>query len=300
MLWACGDSDSPVGKDGGSPVVAQIGSEVITLEHFHAWIESRPGSKRRLGRPGGAEQELNRLIEVKLVAAEAQQLGLETDPAFLSQSAQIRARAEREYADLVRRILKQRIERDVVVDEAEIRAAYESAKGRLVTSRIHLRSIAVKDEAAMKEVILRLEAGERFSDLAAEFNLDPVLRENGGDLGPMLRNDVPVELRSSAFLLTAAGQVSEPVPTGETWTLLELVERELAVPRPFESVRGQLERELSRARAVEAFEARLQERRQVIGVQVYPEQLATLGPPARRSVQGRRPARVARDPAEAH
>ncbi len=187
------------------------------------------------------------------------------------------ARARREERRLLRTLLYERIEAETVVMEEELRAKFEASQGRFLTSRIHLRRLVVDDEPAAREAKRRVEAGEEFTEIAAQESTDPTIRATRGDVGELERSQVPVSLRGVGFGLETEGEVSEPFELEGKWNLLQLVSRHSGVPRPFEQVRAQLERELRRAKAGEAFERVLLARRAALGVKIDEELLAGLG-----------------------
>ena len=84
----------------------------------------------------------------------------------------------------------------------------------------------------------------------------------------MLLNDVPRDLRIHAFALNKKGQISEPFFAGNKWTLLQLVDKEVGVERPYSYVKGQMEAELRRNKAMKELKQIIEERRQQIKVEI--------------------------------
>ncbi len=269
-------------------VIARVGDRSISLDEFETWLSERPGAERRATRAGGAREELDRLIELVVVEEESRRRGIDQDPDYLGRRATIRARADLQERELLRRMLYERIVDSTAVSEDELRARYDEVKDRLMTSRIHLRQIVVSDREMALSVRERVLGGEEFPALASEVNVDASLRERAGDLGPMLRTEVPAVLRIAAFGLTEEGEVSAPFPIGERWSLLQLVARETAVQRDFASARPSLEQELQGTRAAAEFQRLVAERREELGVEIDEALLARLGPPAPRRLPTRR------------
>ncbi len=95
-----------------------------------------------------------------------------------------------------------------------------------VALQVHVRGILVATEEDGETVIERLEAGEDFASLAAEeFSLDPVSKENGGDLGW-----IPEGLRGEQFDEVAfnlePGAISQPFSTAQGYWVIKVLEKE--------------------------------------------------------------------------
>lgn len=111
--------------------------------------------------------------------------------------------------------------------------AMEAVTGGLQTEaeQVHARHIQVESEEAAREILAQLQQGADFASLARERSTDLATRENGGDLGWFPRGMVAPELENTAFALQP-GEVSDVLPLGEGYHLIQLVEREAARPLP--------------------------------------------------------------------
>lgn len=96
--------------------------------------------------------------------------------------------------------------------------------------QVHVRHILVPTEAAAKEMIKDLKAGEKFEVLARERSTDEGNKNKGGDLGWAPRGNYVPEFEKAAFSLQKPGQLSEPVKTQFGYHIIQLLER--AANRP--------------------------------------------------------------------
>ncbi len=123
-----------------------------------------------------------------------------------------------DYKEMLRQsMLSQRVLQEVTADVPE------------ATEQVHARHIVVGTQVEARQVLARLQEGADFVALARELSLDVATRENGGDLGWFPRGLVAPELEQAAFALQP-GQVSDVVPLGEGFHVVQVVEREANRP----------------------------------------------------------------------
>lgn len=160
---------------------------------------------------------------------------------------------------LKRQVLQRDLEAKAAVTETEARADYEARKPEYTRpASVHLQEIVIRSDmegaaGLAQEVVRRARAGEDFGDLAREYSSGST-RASGGDLGRLSRGDLASEVEGVAFSGEEGG-VSDPIPVGQGYRILRVVERAEAAVTPFEDVKGEILRRLAQHRMSTAYES---------------------------------------------
>lgn len=142
---------------------------------------------------------------------------------------------------------------EITIAEDTIRALYDERaqafQAQIERRAAHILFVASTDEeyASAEQQALavktRLDAGEDFATLAAEFSGDPGSAGIGGDVGYTTGSNF-VEAFESALQALAVDQVSDPVRTEFGWHLIKLTEISESGMEPYDVLRASLEGEL--------------------------------------------------------
>jgi peptidyl-prolyl cis-trans isomerase SurA len=145
---------------------------------------------------------LDLYINSRLKIKEAKAEGLDTLPQMVSDLQNLRAQIVPGYLNDEQGVKK-------LVDEAFVRSQKDIHLAHIFIS--YTKTGLFNETAAEKtanEIYQRLQKGESFSKLAAEFSDDPAAKTNGGDIGFITAFTLPYELENLAYS-TPAGQLSK-------------------------------------------------------------------------------------------
>lgn len=218
------DSSAVAAYVDGEPIYA---SDVIFAAEADGAIEE--GDSLEADSP-----EFNRildgLIDVRLMAMEAEARGLNEDPQSRYRLQSIRDNTLSNI--LIETVVAER------VDEAAVRKMYEA---QIAISELgeeaHVRQIVTASREDMDAVIAELDSGVDFAVVASQRSIDEVTRLEGGDLGYLTEDEVP-PVFAQAISATATGGVSRPFETGGGWRILKIEERREEAPASLEELRG--------------------------------------------------------------
>lgn len=131
------------------------------------------------------------------------------------------------------------------VTDEEVKAAYDKEASKVkVSERVRARHILVQTEKEAKDVLARLNKGEKFEDIAKQVSLDGS-KDYGGDLGYFSAEEMVPEFSKAAFLLKI-GETSAPVKTDYGWHVIKVEDRKQGGAQPFDQVKAGIKAVLMR------------------------------------------------------
>jgi peptidyl-prolyl cis-trans isomerase C len=172
------------------------------------------------------------MIENQLYAeaADAEKLG--TGPDFEKRMAFWRQRALRDA--YFEKTVK------ASIGEQAARAIYEDKVKQLPPEdEVQARHILVASEDEAKKLVVRVEAGEDFAQLAKENSGDAGSKAQGGMLGFFGKGQMVPQFEEAAFSLKK-GEVSKPVQSQFGWHVIKVEDRRQKPPPTFDDVKDRL------------------------------------------------------------
>ena len=138
---------------------------------------------------------------------------------------------------------------EIEISDEQALEYYESNRGRYMraeqreASHILLDTEDASEEeqvAVLQEVKARVEAGESFSDLAAEFSIDVGSSDNGGSLGVISQDVMDPAFEEAVYSLANVDDVSDPVITDAGVHLIKVDAIQPESGKPFEEVKDEI------------------------------------------------------------
>jgi foldase protein PrsA len=167
------------------------------------------------------------------------------------------------------------IKGEVLVSDDEVASYYQNHLADYMhPEQVRVQEIYVRDKALAEELAERARKGEAFDILAREYTERPGQQGTTGVLEPFGPGRYG-KMGTAAFALEI-GQISDPQPIGNAWSVVKLLERlppkQKRLDESATSIRMKLERE-ARERSQADWRSRVEER---VPIRVYEETLKTL------------------------
>lgn len=133
-------------------------------------------------------------------------------------------------------LMEKAASKDVKVTDKELKQYYDNYK-----PEIKARHILVKDEKTALEVKKKLDAGEKFEDLAKKYSTDTGSAQNGGDLGWFGPGKMVPDFDKAAFALKV-NEISAPVKSEYGYHIIQVTEKK--EKKSFDQMKKQMEEEV--------------------------------------------------------
>ena len=231
-------TSAAVAQAPADPVIARIDGQPILRSEMQATMQSLPAQARGMPIETLYPMLLERVIDLRLIGTAARGAKLEDDPAV-----------KKKVADAADRVLQEAFLTRAVeskVTEAALREKYKAYAAQMPgQDEVNARHILVKTEAEAKAVIVELQKGADFADLAKKRSIDPGAT-TGGDLGYFTREQMVPEFSEAAFNLKKGEVTQAPVKSSFGYHVIRVEDKRTSGPPSFEEVKDELSEGLSR------------------------------------------------------
>jgi peptidyl-prolyl cis-trans isomerase C len=238
-------------------VIVTIGDQKITVGEYENLINALPAQYQASARGAGKRAFAERIVELKILAGEAEKRKLDQEPKTKEEIAFQRD-------NLLAQAMFENLQNSAKVDAAAVEKYYNEHKSEFEVLKARHILIRVKGapmqaapgkpelsdpEALAKAQAIRkkLVAGEAFAALAKAESDDSGSAAQGGELGEFRKGMMVPPFEEAAFA-AKIGEVTEPVKTPFGYHLIEV---ESHVVKPLPEVRADIEKKLRPALASE-------------------------------------------------
>lgn len=217
------DDKKVLAKIGGVEITeAEIGMAASDLDPQFAKL---PPEQQRLA-------AISALIDIKAMAIKGAALKLDESDAFKSRMSFLRDRT----------LHNAYFENEVVnkVTDEQVKARYDKEIAATPPeNEIHARHILVKTKEEAEAIIKKLDAGEKFEDLAKASSTDGSAAQ-GGDLGYFSSGQMVPEFEKAAMALDVGAYTKEPVQTQFGFHVVKVEDKRTKQPPEFNKVKDQV------------------------------------------------------------
>jgi len=238
-------ADATIGQAPSDETVATVNGVKITRQTLDKIMQQ--GGQEQAESPEATRALLDKLIEVELVAQQAEKEGAADDPDF--KFAMEMLKKQQLYVTEVRK----KIIEGVKVTPEDEKAYYEKNKDKFQAGEeVKASHILVDAEEDAKSIKARLDKGEDFAAVAKEKSKCPSA-PRGGDLGFFGKGRMVPEFEKAAFSLKV-GEVSAPVKTQFGWHVIKVTERKEASVKTFDEVKDEIGQRLMQEKQKAAYD----------------------------------------------
>ncbi|MDD5034297.1 MAG: peptidylprolyl isomerase [Methylococcaceae bacterium] len=190
---------------------------------------------QRSGGHGGVPEEkiVDGLIARELLKQEAEKQNLASDP-------EVAAKIENATRDALVQAEVENLRKTIVVPDEELKAEYDKRIVAAKQTEFKARHILLETEQAAKDVLAKLQKGQKFEDLAKKLSKDPSAKQNAGDLGWFNPQQMVPEFSQALAGLKNGETTQAPVKSQFGWHVIQRQDSREQEPPPFDSVKEQL------------------------------------------------------------
>ncbi|MBP5698400.1 MAG: peptidylprolyl isomerase [Alphaproteobacteria bacterium] len=227
------------GSDG---VAAKVNGEVITVNDLKQSYADHPQIKERVPFDEFYAKTLDVFVNSKLVYQAAQAARIEETPEYQRQLVTAKE-------DLARKLfLEKKV--DEKVNDAAVKKLYDDYTSKFESQKeISAKHILVESEDKAREVINKLNKGEKFDKLAQEYSKDQAV-----DLGYFTKDMMVPEFSDVAFNMKKGEYTKTPVKTEFGYHVILVEDARASKPLELKEVEPHLKNMISQQAIGEVFE----------------------------------------------
>ncbi len=221
------------------PVVAKVNGAPVYRTDVLDFIKTLPPQMQQVDPKSIFPMALEQVVNGKIVDEKAKAENLSQDPDVVKRMADAKLQ-------IVRAVYAEHAIAKDFSQEAVQKAYDDIVKNMPKVEEVHARHILVDSEKQAKDIIVKLNAGAKFEDLAKEFSKDKANSASGGDLGYFAQTDMVKEFADAAFALKANEYTKAPVKTQFGFHVIQSLDKRARPAPKLEDVKTQLEAQVRR------------------------------------------------------
>lgn len=224
-----------------SKIIATVAGENITQEMFDTYVKRRGVTELNKLKPEEKKAIVTELVNRELLYQVALKDKLNESPLVAL-----------EFDNIQRNLFAAAAIRQAVINQGPItdkmiRSEYDRVVSSQSTKEYKARHILSENEKDAKDVILALNKGSKFEELAKTKSTGPT-GKSGGDLGWFRNNQMLPEFTQAVAKLEKGKYTTAPVKTQYGWHIILLEDVREAPSPTFEEMKNKIEASLSNQR----------------------------------------------------
>lgn len=223
---------APTAPRAAENVIAKVGDTEITERDLAFAQADLADQFAKVPEANRKAAILSALIDIKVLAKQAEKAGIADNDNFKARMAFLRDRA-------LHNAYFQEMAVKTITD-AEVKARYDKEVAAMPPRQeVRARHILLKTKEEAEAVIAELNAGKDFAELAKEKSTGPSAK-GGGDLGYFSQGQMVPEFEKAVFALKKGEYTKEPVKTQFGWHVILKEDERVAPPPPFDAVKDKV------------------------------------------------------------
>lgn len=221
------------------PPVATVNGSSISRSEYDLFVKDILQGKKQELTADQKGQILDDLINMQLLADQAEKDGLQNNPDTMAQLHLLHMRV---LADAE----SQKYIKALQPSDADLQAEYETAVAAMDKTEYKARHILVASKEDGEQIIKKLKGGAKFEDLAKSQSTDTGSKNNGGELGWFTTSRMVKPFADAVVALKKGEITQEPVQTQFGWHVIQLEDTRDKTPPPFDQVKPQITNQVIR------------------------------------------------------
>jgi peptidyl-prolyl cis-trans isomerase C len=224
---APGSAGAAAAARAGAGVVATVDGDPITELDLELAYQEFDEQLARFSFDQRREVTIDLLTHIRLLAKDAEQKGIPMEQAMAAKLRLVRERAL--YGEYLDRLFA------MEVTESKARALFAEQQAKAGPAfEYKVSHILVPTIKEAQDIIIKLDNGGDFAQLAKDVSIDPGSAPEGGDLGFIASGETVKEFETAAFALEIGKYTKSPVESQFGFHVIRLDEKREAAPKTFE------------------------------------------------------------------